>query len=119
MSDSFRVSYGGGGLEPLNVPRLSAGTFTVQATGTEVIMVLQSAVPLIDKQSNAFSGQAVLQPIALVSISPGTAKDLHIVLGQVIENFERDVGPIVTPMTVQQDAKQAPLSMPPGQLARA
>jgi hypothetical protein len=51
-----------------------------------------------------------------VSISPGTAKDLHIVLGDVVAKYEESFGPITTPFTVRGEAEQ---SSPPPRYGRA
>jgi hypothetical protein len=75
-------------VEPLSVPHLAAGTFMIQSTGTEVLLVLQSARSLADKNTGAISERTVNQPIAVVSISPGTAKDLHILLGEAVAKHD-------------------------------
>jgi hypothetical protein len=94
-------------LEPLNVPHLAAGTFMIQSTGTEVLLILQSARSLVDKNTGAISERTVNQPIAVVSISPGTAKDLHILLGEAVAKHEESFGPITTPFTVRREAEQS------------
>ena len=91
-------------VEPLNVPHLAAGTFMIQSTGTEVLLVLQSAHSLVDKSTGAISERTINQPIAVVSIIPGTAKDLHILLGKAVEKHEESFGPITTPFTVRREA---------------
>src|SRR5215213_286116 len=88
MSDSRYSASGEDSLEPLNVPHLAAGTFMIQTTGTEVLLILQSARSLADKNTGAISERTVNQPIAVVSISPGTAKDLHILLGEAVAKHE-------------------------------
>jgi hypothetical protein len=104
-------------LEPLKVPHLAAGTFMIQSTGTEVLLILQSARSLVDKNTGAISERAVNQPIAVVSISPGTAKDLHILLGEAVAKHEESFGPITTPFTVRREAEQS--SSPPMRYGRA
>src|SRR3954454_15458654 len=94
MSDTLHRTSGEDSLEPLNVPHLAAGTFMIQSTGTEVLLVLQSARPLADKNTGAISEHTVKQLIAVVSISPGTAKDLHALLGQFVTKYEESFGPI-------------------------
>ena len=94
-------------MEPLNVPHLAAGTFMIQSTGTEVLLVLQSARSLADKNTRAISERTLNQPIAVVSISPGTAKDLHTVLGKVIAKHEESFGPLTTPFTVRREAERS------------
>jgi hypothetical protein len=56
-------------LEPLSVPHLAAGTFTIQSTGTEVLLVFQSASFMADKNTGAVSERTIDRPIAVVSIS--------------------------------------------------
>ena len=111
MSDTLHRATGTDSLEPLNVPHLVAGTFTIQSTGTEVLLVLQSARSLADKNTGAISERTVNQPVAVVSISPGTAKDLYLLLGNVVAKHEERFGPITTPFTVRREAEQS--SSPP------
>src|SRR3954447_5854461 len=117
MSDTLHEASGKDSLEPLNVPHLAAGTFMIQSTGTEVLLVLQSARSLADKTTGAISERTVNQPIGVVSISPGTAKDLHILLGEVVAKHEASFGPIKTPFTVVREAEQS--SSPPVRYGRA
>lgn len=117
MSDTLHRASGEESLEPLNVPHLAAGTFMIQSTGTEVLLILQSARPLVDKNTGAISEHTVNQPIAVVSISPGTAKDLHILLGEAVAKHEESFGPITTPFTVRREAEQS--SSPPVRFGRA
>jgi hypothetical protein len=107
LSDALHRASGEESLEPLNVPHLAAGTFMIQSTGTEVLLVLQSARSLADKNTRAISERTANQPIAVVSISPGTAKDLHILLGDAITKHEENFGPITTPFTVRREAEQS------------
>src|SRR3954466_2361821 len=117
MSDTLHRASGKDSLEPLNVPHLAAGTFMIQSTGTEVLLILQSARSLADKNSGAISERTVNQPIAVVSISPGTAKDLHILLGDFVAKHEESLGPITPPFTGRREAEKA--SPPPVRYGRA
>ena len=107
MSDTLRRASGEDSVEPLNVPHLAAGTFMIQSTGTEILLILQSARPLVDKSTGEMSGRTVKQPVAVVSISPGTAKDLHLLLGEAVAKHEESFGPITTPFTVRSEAEQS------------
>src|SRR3954470_1679950 len=117
MSDTLHRASGKDSVEPLSIPHLAAGTFMIQSTGTEVLLVLQSARSLVDKNTGAISERTVNQPIAVVSISPGTAKDLHILLGDAVAKHEESFGPITTPFTVRREAEQS--SSPPVRYGRA
>jgi hypothetical protein len=117
MSDTRHTASGKDSLEPLNVPHLTAGTFMIQSTGTEILLILQSARSLANKDTGAISEHTVNQPIAVVSISPGTAKDLHMLLGAVVAKHEESFGPITTPFTVRREAEQS--SSLPVQFGRA
>src|ERR1051325_8216785 len=108
MSDSRHSASGKDSLEPLNVPYLSAGTFMIKSTGTEVLLVLQSARSLVDKTTGDMSQLTLKQPIAVVSISRGTAKDLYLVLGDVIAKHQESYGPVTTPFTVRREAERSP-----------
>src|SRR3954471_7749669 len=117
MSNTLHEASGKDSLEPLNIPHLAAGTFMIQSTGTEVLLILQSARSLADKSTGAISERTVNQPIAVVSISPSTAKDLHILLGDFVAKHEESFGPITTPFTVRREAEQS--SSPPLRYGRA
>ena len=107
MPDTLHIVSGEDSLEPLNVPHLAAGTFMIQSTGTEVLLILQSARSLADKNTGAISERTVNQPIAVVSISPGTAKDLHLLLGEAVAKHEESFGPITTPFTLRRAAERS------------
>jgi hypothetical protein len=110
MPDTLHMVSGEDSLESLNIPHLAAGTFMIQSTGTEVLLILQSARSLADKNTGAISEWTVNQPIAVVSISPGTAKDLHTLLGAVVAKHEESFGPITTPFSVRREAERSLLS---------
>src|SRR4051794_24533321 len=117
MSDTLHGNSGKDSFEPLNVPHLAAGTFMIQSTGTEVLLVLQSARSLVDKNTGAISERTANQPIAVVSISPGTAKDFYTLLGDAVAKHEESFGPFTTPFTVRREAEQS--SSPPLRYGRA
>ena len=116
MSDGRHSASGMDSLEPLNVPYLAAGTFMIKSTGTEVLLVLQSARSLVDKNTGEMSQLTINQPIAVVSVSPGTAKDLCTVLGDVVAKHEESFGPITTPFTVRRETERL---SPPVRVGRA
>src|SRR6476646_7882948 len=105
MSDTLHRTTGKHSFEPLNVPHLAAGTFMIQSTGTEVLLILQSARSLADKNTGAISERNVNQTIAVVSISPGNAKDLLLLLGEAVAKHEESFVPITTPFTVRRAAE--------------
>ena len=117
MSDPFHRAAGTDSREPLEVPHLAAGTFMIQSTGTEVLLILKSARSLVDTNTGVISERTVNQPIAVVSISPGTAKDLYLLLGNFVAKHEECFGPITTPFTVRREAEQS--SSPPLRFGRA
>jgi len=80
----------------------------IKNTGTEVLLIFQNVRLLADKNTGAISEHTVNQTIAVVSISPGTAKDLHIVLGDVVATHQESYGPISTPFTVRREAERSP-----------
>jgi hypothetical protein len=108
MSDNLHVLHGD--LNPLlgtkvevfellNAPRFTASVFIGQWNGTEVVLIAQSAAPMLNKSSGQIAGNMGQQTTAIISISPGTAKELMGLLRQLVENHERTIGPIYTPST--------------------
>jgi hypothetical protein len=57
------------------------------------------------KSTGVISERTINHPIAVVSISPGTAKDLHLLLGDLVAKHEESFGPITTPFTVRREAE--------------
>jgi hypothetical protein len=115
MSDNYNVSYLNPNLVPVEIPRITIANFVVHASGTEVQVILQNAVPMADRTTGAISDQQMLQPVAIVGLSPGGAKDLLLMLTTVVENHEKNFGPIMTPLS----QSVSPLSSPPDRLHRA
>jgi hypothetical protein len=107
MPDTFHSISGADSLDLLDVPYLASGTFMIQNTGTEILIILQSARSLVDKNTGAISEHTVNRPIAVVSISPSTAKDLYLLLGEAVTKHEDSFGPITTPFTVRRKTEQS------------
>jgi len=81
---------------PVSAPSFYASAFRIMGTGNDFVIIMDRAVPL---QGQEATNYAMLQPVAIVSVSPGALKDLSIVLAEQVEKHEKEFGKIVTHFT--------------------
>jgi hypothetical protein len=86
---------------PLQAPTFYASAFRILGSGNDFLIIMDRATPL---QGQEGSGFMVLQPAAMVAVSPGALKDLSIILADQIENHEKQFGEIVTPFTKSRES---------------
>lgn len=85
-------------LVPIQVPHFLASSSVMQATGNDFILVLSQTLPLTTADGQ-FTNAAKNIPVAMVTMSPQSAKDLQILMLDTIKRYEADFGKIVTPYT--------------------
>lgn len=78
----------------LNIPKFAVSGFNVSISSTEAIIVASSLMPGLDAKGDMAIGQ---RPEVVVSMSPQSVKELHIVLGGLVAQYETDHGTIRTP----------------------
>ncbi len=84
----------------IDAPYFSATSAQVSSTGTEITIVLNRLRPMMPKPgvTVAPGGQvAVNEAIAIVSLSTQIAKDLTVLLSDVIGQLEKEFGELQTP----------------------
>ncbi len=87
-------------LAPLNAPNYFASSFRLASTGTEILLVIDRAVPMVDGQGvMPVDAVLMMQTVATISLSPGSAKDLSLVLTDTVSKHEEQFGEIVTPFS--------------------
>lgn len=85
------------------IPDYYASQFMMLANGIDVTVMFSSLTPSVSVapngniDTNATGTEIFSQPLCMVKMSPGTAKDLYAVLGRTLEKLEKDFGPIKTP----------------------
>lgn len=90
-------------LSPVQAPFLTANAVRLMGGGPDVILTLDRIVPMTGQ--NATTDIAMLQPVAMLSLSVGVAKDLSLLLADHIKKHEAQFGVIATPYTQQRVAK--------------
>lgn len=88
-------------LKPISSPALYASNFRVQGTGNDFTLVLQRVFPAQTEAGEIFEGVGRLEIVATVTLSPQSAKDLHVLLASQVALHEREFGTIETPYTKQ------------------
>ncbi len=91
-------------LSPVKVPALTASNFKALGTGVEIILILERILSLADDRGN-LSDVAMLQPVATVTLAPGAAKDLSLVLADQVKKHEAKFGVISTPFSQKMTSK--------------
>ena len=94
-------------LIPLQVPQFVTSSVVMQATGNDFLLVISQTVPLMTVEGK-FTNAAKNVPIAMVTMSPQTAKDLCVLVSNTITKFEKDFGEITTPYTRAIAAQKKP-----------
>lgn len=91
------------------VPDYYAGQFMLVANGIDVTVMFSSLTPSIsvalsgNTDTNATGAEIFSQPLCMVKMAPGTAKDLYEVLGRTLEKLEKDFGEIKTPNSIKKN----------------
>jgi hypothetical protein len=85
-----------GDFQEIQAPHVLANQAVVQSAGSDFIIVFQQAIP-VSTVSLAVAPYAVAKSTAVVFMSPGTAKDLSLVLADAVRQWEADWGTIETP----------------------
>ncbi len=88
-------------LAKIEAPYYTAGMVQLQATGNDVLMIFMRPHPTIDTATKALTNFGIMDATAIVSLSPQTAKDLSIILSELIANTEKQFGELETPMMIR------------------
>lgn len=82
----------------LDVPRITASTFGIQATGDEMLVLCNNAYPVVDSTTGMVTNAHATMTTAVLALSPGAAHDLAVLLTRMVAYHEQNVGPIHTRM---------------------
>jgi len=73
--------------QPIPAPFYYASSFSIQATANDFTIVLQDTIPISD--GTGVSGDTELRrPVAIIKLSPQSAKDFSSVLHEAIQKYE-------------------------------
>lgn len=87
MADHVAQPYAVPEGQPIPAPFFYASSFSIQATANNFTIVLHDTLPISD--GNGVSGDTELRrPIAIVKLSPQSAKDFGSVLNDAIQKYE-------------------------------
>lgn len=86
------------GLIEVDAPVIHASSFQASTTGTEMIVALFAPKLLVPVQGGMPIG-ATFRPTGVLSMSPQAAKDLSLVLAELVKKFEAEHGTLSTPYT--------------------
>jgi hypothetical protein len=90
------------GVEPVEIAPIYASTVQVQSTGHDLTLLFRRPRPATTAKRVAEGTQpdaAVLELVSVLILSPGTAKDLSLLLRHFVERHEKEYGTINTPYT--------------------
>lgn len=94
-------------IKALNVQQFFASMFHVALTSTTVTVLCQANAPAIDENGNIVPNVGVAVPVAQINLSPQAAKELSVLLSDMIASYEANYGTIKTDFIQQrEDAKK-------------
>ena len=86
-------------LTPIQAPYFSAGSLLIQATGNDFVFVYRRPVPVQPNEDGELQNVMLNEAVAIITVSPQTAKDIVLSLAHAITEYEKQYGQIVTPYT--------------------
>jgi hypothetical protein len=89
------------GILPKDVKRVDApffyvGAITLMTTGNDFTLVLSRARPIENSDGTVNTQAVTSDPVAVISVTPQTLKDLFLVLTDVIPQYEAQFGELKT-----------------------
>ena len=81
------------GLKPLDVPIVYASSFRLQGSGNDFNLIFQRAIPM-QSENGLHPSVGQLETVAMVTVSPQSLKDIHILIGGQIRLHEQEFGQI-------------------------
>ena len=90
---------------PITAPEYFSSSFQISRNSNQVTIVFRHYRPLLHK-SRIDIGAALQEPIAVVVLSPQSAKDLALLLSRQVEEYEEEWGNLNTEFTKTQAKKK-------------
>ena len=82
--------------QDIPAPHFWASQVTLQVASADATFVFQQVTPVLNRASQAVAQFAVAKPVAVLTMSVASAKDLSLVLSDLILNYEKDWGTVET-----------------------
>lgn len=86
-------------LKVVEVPTFYASVFRLLGSGNDFNLICQRSVPAQREDGSIEMAVALPQTVAVITISPQSLKDLHLLIGRQLKEQEEDFGPIKTQYT--------------------
>lgn len=93
-------------LQPLPIAPAYANQVAVQGSGTDVTLIFSRLQPVVGQDGRLRLDAAIAQPSAVVQMSPQTAKDLVLALGDTVNQIEKEFGKLSSPFSKKAEAPQ-------------
>lgn len=91
----------------IEAPIYYASASHCQGTGTDFVLTFSRPRPTLDDTSNAMAPFALAEHVVILNLSPGSTKDLAILLTDAVRMHEKMYGEIKTPFTERREATRA------------
>ena len=101
------IAEGTAQIVPVDAPLLYASTLSIGHTSNEFTLTFSRAAQIMVRQGNEALQATTNQPVAVISVSPQTAKDALLLLGDIVTAYEKAWGNIATEYTLRRDAEKA------------
>lgn len=88
-------------LKVVEVPAFYASTFRIAGSGNDFSLIFQRTVAMQTEDGGIHPTVGSLETVAIVTVSPQSLKDLHLLIGRQVEQQEKEFGRIKTPYTIR------------------
>lgn len=94
------------GVKKVSAPQFYAAGATMMGSGNDFTIIFNRPVPIETADGMINTTAMVGETVAIISVTPQTAKDLLIMLQANVPAWEAEFGVITTPFTRQMDAQK-------------
>lgn len=88
----------------IEVPDFSASTLNISIAGTEALLLFSGFRPAVVVTNGQEAPGVMVQPRVSVTVSVLTLKEMSLAIGEAIDQYEAQVGPLETEFTRQRAA---------------
>lgn len=86
-------------VQPITAPQYFASGLQVQGTSNEYLLMMTQIKPVIIGVGQQQTQAAIVDTVALLHVSPGTLKDMSLLLASTVAQHEKDWGKVETEYT--------------------
>ena len=96
-NEEMQVLYQQGKFVPTSAPALYATGLRIAGESNEFSIIFQAPAHfVVDHPTHGYIDAGRMETVAIMSMSPQTAKDLLLLLNDVVATYEKDYGQIMT-----------------------